>query len=281
MPSTRPQNLVIILCAALLAALLMAGLISGAGLAQQGTDAQTLEEGARLYAENCAVCHGEQGQGRIGARLAKNWPSIRPDLTVKTVIINGVLGSPMPAWGQSKGGPLSDTEINALVAYILSWQTGTPVPLPTLNLEPLPQITPIPGVEGDPNAGAVLYAQNCKVCHGLDGQGRIGATLAKSWPGIRPDLTVKATISDGIAGSWMPAWSQAKGGPLTDVEVNDLTAYILSLPAAPSGDVAAQPTSAPEPPGRLASAIGIIVLVVLSIGLVAILILVQRRTGSA
>lgn len=275
MPVKRIRNLGLALSAAVLVTLLAVG----AAFAQQGTDPQTLENGARLYAENCAVCHGDQGQGRIGATLAKNWPSIRPDLTIKTIIINGVLGSPMPAWGETKGGPLSDAEINALVAYILSWQTGTPVPLPTLDLKPLPQITPIPGVEGDPTQGAALYQLNCKVCHGEDGQGRIGATLAKNWPGIRPDLSIKTTISSGVLGSWMPAWSQEKGGPLNETDINNLTAYILSLPAISSGTPVAQPTTAPEPPGRLASAVSVILLVIISFGAVAVMIWVQRRNA--
>ena len=48
------------------------------------------ELGAQLFAENCAVCHGADGQGRVGATLAKDWPSIRPDLTVKSIIETGV-----------------------------------------------------------------------------------------------------------------------------------------------------------------------------------------------
>jgi hypothetical protein len=41
---------------------------------------------------------------------------------------------------------------------------------------------------------------------------------------------VKSAISNGIAGSPMPAWSQANGGPLSEVEINDLTAFVLVLP---------------------------------------------------
>ena len=81
--------------------------------AQSGQE--QLEEGAALYVENCLVCHGELGKGRVGATLAKNWPSIRPDLTIKAVIASGVTGSPMPAWSQTNGGPLSDAQIDALV----------------------------------------------------------------------------------------------------------------------------------------------------------------------
>lgn len=217
------------------------------GLAQ---DTDQLEEGARLFAENCAACHGEDGQGRVGATLAKNWPSIRPDLRIKATIENGIAGSPMIAFSQEKGGPLSADQIDALVAYILSWETGGPriiAPSPTFG----PKITysPVPNVEGDPNNGAALFVQNCAVCHGEDGQGRVGATLAKNFPSIRPDLQVKTTIANGVAGSPMPAWSQEKGGPLSEGEINDLTAFVLALPStsqvtqvAPSGSLPASQT---------------------------------------
>lgn len=186
--------------------------------------------GAQLYAQNCAACHGDQGQGRIGATLDKDWPSIRPDLTVREIIRSGVSGSPMPAWSLAKGGPLADAEIDAIVTYILSWQTGGgPVFTPRPTVTRTAPITPIPELQGDPNNGAALFSQNCAMCHGPDGQGRVGATLAKDFPGIRPDLMVRETIANGVSGSPMPAWSQSRGGPLTETEIDDLAAFVLTL----------------------------------------------------
>jgi mono/diheme cytochrome c family protein len=110
-----------------LGVLFIAGLIwVFPGRAQEGVDEGELELGAKLYSENCAVCHGGDGQGRVGATLAKDWPSIRPDLQVQEIITNGIPGSPMVAWSQENGGPLSGDEIDALVYYILSWETGGP-----------------------------------------------------------------------------------------------------------------------------------------------------------
>jgi cytochrome c oxidase cbb3-type subunit 3 len=88
-------------------------------------------------------------------------------------------------------------------------------------------LTPLPDVEGDPNHGAQLYDENCLVCHGPNGEGRVGATLAKDFPSIRPDLRVKAVIDRGVEGSVMPAWNQEFGGPLTESDVNDLVSFIL------------------------------------------------------
>ncbi len=236
-------------------------------LAQGPTDEQ-LELGGRLYAENCAVCHGSSGEGRVGATLSKDWPSIRPDLRVRTVIEEGVSGSPMPAWSQKKGGPLSDEEIEALTLYILSWETGGVPPLPTPAVTPRPPITPIPEVEGDPNRGAVLYDENCAVCHGSNGEGRIGARLAKEWPAIRPDLRVKTTIERGVPGSPMSAWGRTYGGPLTDTDIDDIVAFIVSWQA--SADmVELVPTPIPAP-SALRGPLGVVVMLVALLALVVV-----------
>jgi len=189
-----------------------------------------LELGASLYAQNCAVCHGQSGQGRIGATLNKDWPSIDPRADIGTTIRRGVSGSPMPAWSRAYGGPLTEVEIDSIVAYILRWQSGafeefTPIQTATSR----PPITPVPEVKGDPNRGAILFDENCAVCHGPNGEGRIGATLAKDWPSVRPDLTIRATIARG-AGDQMPAWSQEFGGPLSDDQIDDIVAFIQTLP---------------------------------------------------
>ena len=78
---------------ALLLTLVLLAAASIVARAEEPAQDPTTELGARLYGENCAVCHGPEGQGRVGATLAKDWPSIRPDLTVKTIIANGVPGS--------------------------------------------------------------------------------------------------------------------------------------------------------------------------------------------
>lgn len=72
-----------------------------------------------------------------------------------------------------------------------------------------------------------LYAENCSVCHGLDGTG-IGATP----PLNNPDLsasdpqTLFKTIARGLYGTSMPAWSQEDGGPLSDYQIDQLVLLI-------------------------------------------------------
>lgn len=268
-PIKRPFDVLFIL--SLLAALI------GFAPALAQADEDTLEEGAQLYAENCLVCHGEQGQGRVGATLAKNWPSIRPDLTIKNVIANGVPGSAMPAWSQEKGGPLSEAQIEALVAYILSWESGEPfVYQPPATATPRPPITPLPEIEGDPNRGALLYDQNCAVCHGADGKGRVGAALARDWPAIRPEIPIRNVVANGVPGSVMPAWSQAQGGPLSDQDIADVTAFILTLPHISSAAGIPTPTT-PEPRSVMTDLTGVVITLALFTLIVAVILFAQRK----
>lgn len=69
------------------------------------------------------------------------------------------------------------------------------------------------------------------MCHGDQGQGRVGANLNKAFASINPQQFVRATVAQGISGTAMPAWAQANGGPLSEAEIDDISAFIVSLPA--------------------------------------------------
>jgi hypothetical protein len=81
-----------------------------------------------LYNLHCKRCHAGPDEGDIGPRLAKDWYSVRPDLTIKSTVLLGVPGSLMPSWGQEQGGPLAEQDVNDLVAYILTWSPEKDTP---------------------------------------------------------------------------------------------------------------------------------------------------------
>ncbi|HSE46880.1 MAG TPA: LysM peptidoglycan-binding domain-containing protein [Gemmatimonadales bacterium] len=83
--------------------------------------------------------------------------------------------------------------------------------------------------------GALLFANNCRTCHGNSGQGGVGPQLNK--PDFKNQdplvLTrnkelIRRTISCGRAGTRMPAWLQANGGPLNSVQVEHLVDFITA-----------------------------------------------------
>jgi mono/diheme cytochrome c family protein len=262
-----------------LAVILASLLWSWTQVSAQSSDSD-LQRGAFLFAENCAVCHGPNGEGRIGAKLAKDWPSIQPDQQIKTTVENGLPGTTMPAWSKAKGGPFSDEDINSIVAYILSWQTGTAPPVPTrIPSSPRPPITPPANVEGDPNRGAMVFDENCILCHGPNGEGRLAPRLQIDWASNRPDLLVKSIVENGIAGSTMPAWSQEKGGPLTKEEIKDTVAFLITLQNQPSAIRPPTPTtSLPEVTVSQGIFLGGICLVVFIIFVAVIIVTQKRRT---
>ena len=100
--------------------------------------------------------------------------------------------------------------------------------------------------EGDPDAGAVTYAENCAVCHGEQGEGRVGATLNDVFVSLDADTMLTQVIGEGREGTLMPAWSQANGGPLGVGEIEDMIAYIESWGTTYEPPVPAPPRPAVE-----------------------------------
>jgi mono/diheme cytochrome c family protein len=122
--------------------------------AAEGVDA------ARIYHASCSVCHGEQGDGRSRAI-----DSMRPpprDFTAPQAVVDldrarmisavrdGRPGTAMAAWSSQ----LSEAEITALVDYIRQrFMRAT--------------------ITADGERGRKLYAGNCSVCHGDNGEGAL------------------------------------------------------------------------------------------------------------
>jgi cytochrome c oxidase cbb3-type subunit 3 len=86
-------------------------------LSGRATDAEALQRGAILYAENCAACHGEAGTGNrdVGA------PNLTDRIWLyggdKSAIVQTIAYSRtgvMPAWG----GRLDPAVVNMLAVYV-------------------------------------------------------------------------------------------------------------------------------------------------------------------
>lgn len=212
--------------------LTLIGLIAAAPARAWQSTTGDAAHGAELYAQNCAACHGATGEGRIGAKLNDVFVSMSPEEQLTEIISDGRPGTFMPAWSEAKGGPLTDQDIQDIIAYIESWGTTYEPPAPLPPEAPL-TIPTVEGVTGNPTEGYTVFQQNCATCHGVDGQGRIGKNLS-AFTAIDPGPALLETIRDGRAGTLMPAWSQAKGGPLTDEQIENVAAYVMTLRSSPA-----------------------------------------------
>lgn len=86
---------------------------------------------AAVFATRCAACHGAEGKGSAIA------PSVRPVRATLaerpeqlfTIVARGVPGTAMAAFARTHGGPLDETTVRALVAWMLRTAApGAPPP---------------------------------------------------------------------------------------------------------------------------------------------------------
>lgn len=119
------------------------------------------------------------------------------------------------------------------------------------------------------------------MCHGDYGQGRIGANLSKGFASINPQQFVRATVADGISGSAMPSWSQAKGGPLSDADIDDISSYIMTLKGKATTVAAASSTAlgtqSPAAQEKGSNWLMILLVLVLAVVLVALIMMFSGR----
>lgn len=189
-------------------------------------------DGAKLYAQYCAACHGSQGAGSVGVPLSLPdfLATVDDDYLRKTIRL-GRPGRVMPAFRQ-----LSDTEVDAIVKHIRGW---VPAGIPTTAVVTAE-------VKGYAEHGGKLYARYCAACHGSRGEGGHGTGVTFSRPRDLPvlapalnnpgflaaasDAMIKTTLTRGRQGT--PMQSFLKQG-LKEQDIDDLVAYVRSLTTIP------------------------------------------------
>jgi len=175
------------------------------------------ERGALLYGKMCAVCHGQHGEGY----RADNAPTLAhqdflaaaSDDYIGYAIADGRPGTTMSAWSASRGGPLSDDDIRALVTLIRGWRR---VPRVTLDER---------SAEGEVSHGKQLFEQKCVRCHSEAGPHvriRSHELLANVTVGF-----LRHAVRVGRPPSAMPSFQAELG----EQGVEDVVTYLRSLPA--------------------------------------------------
>jgi mono/diheme cytochrome c family protein len=212
----------------------MDALVSYTLEAAQGT---STEIGQQLFVDNCAVCHGEFGEGGpnparpddiIAPISTSEYLTTRDDFTLRTIIAQGQPNFGMSPFGSSFGGPLDDEQIDAIVAYLRSWEQNPPVELP-------PEVQ-YQQVSLDSQQ---IYADLCAQCHGERGEGGIGPALADpEFQAENTDEEIFETINLGHEATPMIAWGEV----LSADQIQKLVELIRQMEPV---DATEQPESTP------------------------------------
>jgi putative heme-binding domain-containing protein len=129
-------------------------------LAQHGYTPGDVQEGEGLFIENCAICHGPEGDAVPGVELARGkFKHASSDEDLSQIIKNGIPGTAMPP------GNFHEHQLTALIAYLHS-----------MSAAPRESV-----VLGNAARGKTIFEGKgeCLRCHRADGKGSY----------LGPDLT--------------------------------------------------------------------------------------------
>lgn len=182
------------------------GVYADTAIEELAQDPQAMRMGLRLFANNCAACHGSDGGGAYG------FPNLTDDdwlwggspEQIKKTIADGRTGV-MPAWGSALG----ERGVADVTEYVLS----------------------LSGRDHDAAAaerGVRSYAQFCSTCHGPQGKGNqiLGAPDLSNdiWLYGGEPRDIRQTVREGRTGV-MPAQRDL----LREDRIHLLAAYVYSL----------------------------------------------------
>ena len=165
-----------------------------------------LETGKRIFANNCAMCHGSGGQGATGYPnlVDASWQWGEGFDQIVDIITNGRNAAMMP-WKASLG----EQGVKEVAAYVLK----------------------LGGLEHDKDVadiGKTHYDKTCIGCHGATGTGlqALGALnlTDKAWLYGSDDKSLYETIANGRKGQ-MPAHKNL----LNSYRIRAVAAYVMSL----------------------------------------------------
>ena len=216
----------------------------------------SVETGRQVYAQNCSICHGENGNGKgIGAKISSPFPrnftkghikirstpfgKIPTDKDLFDAITEGSTGTTMPSWKH-----LSENDRKSLVLYIKTLskkfakfvKKGKTHKLITIPDPPKFSLESL-------KRGKTLFTQNCSACHGVKGRSDGASTkkivsistdaiwprnLSKPWKFRRGDKRkdIFLTLRTGLSLTAMPRFSSRI---FKDQQIWDLVHYVQTL----------------------------------------------------
>jgi cytochrome c oxidase cbb3-type subunit 3 len=190
----------------------------------------TQQRGWVLYDRMCVVCHGREGKGyaadQAPALTRSEFLASATDAYLRSAITFGRGGTTMSAWGRARSGPLGPADVDAVIAFIRTWDRGARA---VLDERP---------AAGDVARGAEAYARECVRCHGDHGTAGPNVHVGGAeFLSAASNGYLRYAIRRGRPGTAMPSFDKALGDP----GIEDVVALLRSWQAG----LAPAPPSAP------------------------------------
>lgn len=191
-----------------------------------------------LYAQNCASCHGVNGQN--GAAISLNNPvylAIAGAANIQRITADGVPNTAMPPFAKSANGMLTDQQIAALTnGMMAAWDK----PDALAGQSPPPYAS---ASTGNAAQGQQAFAAYCAQCHGADGSGghapgnvTTGSLVDSSYLALISDQGLRSFILAGVTEQGPHDWrSYSPTHPLNDADAANLVAWLTSHRVAAPG----------------------------------------------
>ena len=169
------------------------------------------------YQQYCALCHSPDRSGYANDHA----PSLKsPQLftagfpyIIAEAIAYGRPGTPMGAYHEEVGGPLTRSDIRQMTRWLGEQVDAKPSTLPD------------GPVAGDVKLGAQVYADSCASCHGAQGEGGTGTALGNATMlALTSDAFIRHTVENGRDGTPMLAFRDT----LSPAQIDGVTAFIRS-----------------------------------------------------
>jgi len=168
--------------------LVVAVVCAAIGLAAQGAtdhpgqyDRADVERGSRLYAAQCAGCHGANGDLVARVDLKRGvFSTVASDDDLSSVLVTGRPASGMPAFGT-----LLPAEVTGLIAFIRSGFDASAVAVAV----------------GDPARGAAVFSGTgaCATCHRVSGRGAYTASDLSDIGAVRSPASIQRALTDPLS----------------------------------------------------------------------------------
>lgn len=177
---------------------------------------QTIDEGKKLFAANCATCHGLSVQGTGNGPSLIGVGAAAVDFQVGTGRMPLAMNGPQ---AQKKPVQFTEEQIAALAAYVASLAPGPAIPEGSL-------------LDGNGNTatGAELFRINCAMCHNVAGAG--GALtegkFAPSLTGVSAKHVYEAMITGPQS---MPVFNEMNISPEGKRDIITYLKYLENNPS--------------------------------------------------